>query len=161
MASTFTPRRTARSHKASELALEWLRHDRNSSTVLATANQFLAIEELLHQKVRFAADTHCKVAHIEGQRITLAVPSPAYAARLRQCSTSILQCLHEVGWKLTDVQVMVQASLGTNSHLPKPARNVQPLDAQALDAFQDLHQSLEPGPLATAIAKLIKNHGPT
>lgn len=161
MASTFKPRRPSRSSKASELALDWLRHDRNSSTVLATANQFLAIEELLHQKVRFAADTHCKVAHIERQRITLAVPSPAYAARLRQCSTSILQCLSEAGWSVSEVQVVVQASLAATDHLAKPARTVQPLDSQALDAFQDLHEALEPGPLATAVAKLIKNHGPT
>lgn len=142
-----------------DTAIDWLGNDRHGANVLATARTLLALESALRGMLPPGLAQACRVARMENQHVTLAVPSAAYAARLRQLAPSTVAQLAHSGWNLTEIQVKVQAGLsqsGTNASRPKQSI---PLDEQALDAFRGLHENLRPGPLADAVARLVARHG--
>jgi len=141
-------------------AIGWLGSDQHTAGVLTTARMLLAIEQAAGAILPPALRQVCRVARIDRQQVTLAVPGAAHAAKLRQLAPRIAQRLSESGWNLNQVQVRVQAGLphiGTN---PPRAKNVEPLGAQALDAFEALHAALRPGPLADAVSRLLAHHKP-
>lgn len=149
-------KKPARARTAS-LALDWLGQDTAPASVLATARHLLAIEAELASALPPALGRQCKVARLDGQRLTLAVPGPAHAAKLRQLTPSVLGKLSARGWNISEIGIRVQA--GLMSPVTKPAvRNVEPLDSNALAAFSALADSLAPGPLASAIERLLKHH---
>lgn len=117
----------------------------------------LAAEQATKDALPPALARVCKVARIERQQITLAVPSAAYAARLRQLAPSIVQTLAGGGWNLTEIKVKVQAGL-LQSQTKKSGKEVVPLDSAALDAFDELRGNLRPGPLADAVKRLLDRH---
>ena len=139
-------------------ALQWLAHDDAGSSVLATAQQLLQAEEVVRAALPPVLALTCRVASIDRQRITLAVPAAAHATRLRQLTPTLLRKLVSRGWNLTQMDVRVQAGLAPYVR-PKPPREVRPLDAAALNCFQDLKQNVAPGPLADAIHRLLTHHG--
>lgn len=146
-----------RSKKPAELAIRWLGNDRYGSDVLDTARQFLAIETTIANTLTGALGRECKVAHIDRQHLTLAVPSPAHAAKLRQLAPTLLRALNQDGWNLNGIGVQVQAALYKRVIEQSP-REIKPIDANAIEAFKTLQDNLAPGALADAVAKLIKNH---
>lgn len=149
-------KKPARSRTAS-LALEWLGRDTAPASVLATARHLLAIEAAVTKALPAALGRQCKVARLEAQRLTLAVPGPAHAAKLRQLTPSLLARLAAQGWNINEIGIRVQA--GLMAPVTKPTtRNVEPLDANALQAFSTLADTLTPGPLASAIDRLLKHH---
>jgi len=153
-------RRTTRtSHKAgpATLALSWLGSDQQGAQVLATARHLMAVEQAAKKALPPALAKVCKVARIERQQITLAVPSAAYAAKLRQLAPRIIQLLNNSGLNLNEVSVKVQAGLWQSQTKTAP-REVVPLDAAALQAFEVLHSGLRAGPLADAVQRLLKHH---
>ena len=98
------------------------------------------------------------VGKLENQRLLLVVPGPAHAAKLRQLAPRIAQSLADQGWNLNEIAVKVQAGLPKpGARQPKPPKEAQPLGDTALGAFETLHH-LRPGPLADAVAKLLKHH---
>lgn len=99
------------------------------------------------------------MCRMDGQRLQLAVPTPAHAAKLRQLGPSIGRALSAKGWNLDTIDVTVSGSLQTLGERPTPApKEAQPLEGTALDAFHALHGALRPGPLAEAVAKLLTHH---
>lgn len=154
---TEIPRRHSHRNLTDTLALSWLRSDQHGASVLTTANQLLAAEqETRHVLPPGMADV-CRVARIERQQITLAVPSAAYASKLRQLAPRVLLRLNDAGWNLTEVSVRVQGTLAKNVTKP-PTRETEPLGSTALEAFGRLHAELPPGPLSEAIERLLKRH---
>lgn len=139
------------------LAVQWLDADQHGSQVLATARQLLAAEQVLQNVLPAPLQLSCKVARIDRQHITLAVPAAAYAAKLRQLAPRILAALNEHGWNLTELGVRVQGALH-KSQTKIAHRSVTPLGDTGLAAFEDLHQNVSPGPLADAIATLLLRH---
>lgn len=139
------------------LAVQWLDTDQHGAQVLATARQLLAAEHVLQSVLPAALQLSCRVARIERQHITLAVPGAAYASRLRQLAPRLLTALNEHGWNLTELGVRVQGALHKNQ-TKTAQRTVAPLDETALAAFDTLHENVPPGPLADAIARLIVRH---
>ncbi|NYT65566.1 DUF721 domain-containing protein [Alcaligenaceae bacterium] len=139
------------------LALSWLDEDQHGSQVLATARHLLAVEQAIQRVLPTPLDLGCKVARIDRQQITLAVPSAAYASKLRQLGPRILANLKDNGWNLTEISVRVQGGLH-KTQTKVTQRQVVPLDDQALAAFDTLRLSLEPGPLSDAISKLLSRH---
>jgi hypothetical protein len=126
--------------------------------VLATARKLIAVEQATRKVLPPALAQVCRVARIDRQQITLAVPSAAHAAKLRQLAPRIAQSLTEGGWNLNEVSIKVQAGLlptQTKTALPK---EVVPLDDNALNAFEKLQSALSPGPLADAIQRLLTHH---
>jgi hypothetical protein len=121
------------------------------------ARWLLAAERAAKDAMPPALALVCKAARIDRQQITLAVPSAAYAARLRQLAPSIVQTLVDGGWNLTEIKVKVQAGL-LQSQTKKSGKEVVPLDDAALQAFDELQGKLRPGPLADAVKRLLEHH---
>ncbi len=142
------------------LAVNWLDTDQHGSQVLATARHLLAVERAIQTVLPLVLRQGCKVARIDRHHITLAVPSAAFASKLRQLAPRILQHLKDNGWNLTELSVRVQGALH-KTPTKTAQRNVMPLDDTALAAFDTLRQELAPGPLADAITRLLSRHRPT
>jgi len=141
-----------------DTAIDWLSSDRHGANVLTTARTLLALEAAIQKMLPSGLAQGCRVARMEDQRVTLAVPSAAYAARLRQLAPRTVAQLAGSGWNLTEIQVKVQAGLlQERIKVSQPKQSI-PLDSNAVDAFRDLHDNLRPGPLADAIAKLVARH---
>lgn len=142
-----------------DTAIDWLGSDRHGANVLTAARTLLALESAVQEILPPGLAQACRVARMENRQATLAVPSAAYAARLRQLAPRTVARLAHSGWNLTEIHVRVQAGLlqsGTNTSRPKQSN---PLDSQALEAFRGLHENLRPGPLADAVARLVARHG--
>lgn len=139
------------------LAVSWLGSDQRSASVLETARNLIAVEHAAKKVLPPALAAVCRVARIDRQQITLAVPSAAYASKLRQLAPRILLLLNDSGWNLNEISVRVQAALLPSQTKITPHR-VEPLGERALDAFATLQDNLRPGPLADAVSQLLANH---
>lgn len=147
--------------RIADTAIEWLGTDRHGANVLTMARNLLTLERALKTALPSGLAEACHVARLEDQRLTVAVPSAAYAARLRQLAPRTVAQLVRSGWNLTEIQVRVQASL-LQSRMKKPLpKQSIPLDNKGLEAFRSLQENLRPGPLADAVARLIARHGQT
>lgn len=142
-----------------DTAIQWLGSDRHGADVLTTARTLLSLEQAVQAMLPAAFGEACRVARLEDTRVTLAVPSAAYAARLRQLAPRTVAQLAHRGWNLTEIQVKVQAGLLQNRMKTPLQKQSIPLDTRALEAFRGLHENLRPGPLADAVARLVARHG--
>ncbi|CAM3772927.1 Flagellar hook-length control protein FliK [Bordetella sputigena] len=143
-------------------AMGWLGHDARGAGVLATANLHLQIQRTVAAAVPPVLGNVCRVARLEADRLQLAVPSAAHAAKLRQMAPRIAQALHAAGWNLNEIAVKVQAGLpGSGIKPPRAPKDVMPLGDTALGAFEALRETLNPGPLADAIERLLRHHRQT
>jgi len=139
------------------LAVSWLGSDVQGAQVLTVARNLLKVEQAIKAALPAALADVCKVARIERQQLTLAVPSAAYASKLRQLAPRIARLLADGGWNVNEIIVKVQAGL-LQSQTKAAPREVIPLDETALKAFDDLRSKLRPGPLAEAIERLLGHH---
>jgi hypothetical protein len=146
------------SSRRANTALGWLALDIRGGDVLATARMHLQVQTVVTATLPAVLASVCWVAKLERQRLQLAVPSAAHAAKLRQLAPRLAQALISHGWNLNEIAVRVQADLPkTTPKTPMP-KEIQPLGATALSAFEILHDHLRPGPLANAVARLLKHH---
>jgi hypothetical protein len=157
MNKPFSPR--SRTGRGQETALSWLGHDARGAGVLATAQRHLQIQQALAALLPRGVGEVCAVIKLDNRRLELAVPGPAYAAKLRQMAPSLAQALSQRGWLLDEIAVRVQAGMPRpGSRAAPPPKLAQPLGEQALEAFDELGRSVRPGPLADAIARLLAHH---
>jgi len=138
--------------------MEWLGSDRHGASVLDTARMLISIERAIKHVLPPALAQVCRVARVDRQQITLAVPSAAYAARLRQVAPRIMALLAGNGWNLNEINVKVQAGLSQSRTETARTKEVVPLDENALNAFEGLRNALQPGPLADAVTRLLAHH---
>jgi hypothetical protein len=139
------------------LAVSWLGSDVQGAQVLTVARNLLKVEQAIKIILPAAWADVCKVARIDRQQLTLAVPSAAYASKLRQLAPRIVRLLTDSGWNLNEIIVKVQAGL-LKSQTKTAPRHVTPLSESALRAFDELQNNIQPGPLADAISRLLKHH---
>jgi hypothetical protein len=162
MFNTRAPRaRTKRSGQGNHpaaLALKWLALDETGAGVMAMAQNLMQAEQVVRKALPPVLAQSCRVANLDRQCLTLAVPAAAHATRLRQLKPTLLRAMTAAGWNLTDVEIRVQAGLAGQNR-PAPPREVRPLDRPALECFRELQESVAPGPLADAIQKLLVHHG--
>ena len=125
---------------------------------MAMAQNLLQAEVVVRKALPPVLAHGCRVANIDRHCITLAVPGAAHATRLRQLTPTLLRALTAHGWNLTEVEIRIQAALGAQS-AERPSRQVRPLDRDALNCFEALHENVPPGPLADAIGRLLRHHG--
>lgn len=125
---------------------------------MATAQALMQAEQIVRKTLPPVLAHSCRVANINRQCLTLAVPAAAHANRLRQLTPTLLRALTARGWNLNQIEIRVQAGLMSPTH-KRPPREVQPLGREALQSFQDLQRTVTPGPLADAIARLLVHHG--
>ncbi|SAI65943.1 Protein of uncharacterised function (DUF721) [Bordetella ansorpii] len=153
------PSRSRPSRRSGETALGWLGSDTRGAGVLATARVHLQIQHAVAAILPPGLGAVCVVAKMESQRLYLAVPGPAHAAKLRQLAPRIAQTLSAQGWNLNEINVKVQAGMPRpGAKAPRPPKLAQPLAGSALEAFEQLGQNVRPGPLADAIARLLRHH---
>ncbi|ANY15018.1 hypothetical protein AW878_09095 [Bordetella pseudohinzii] len=151
--------RSSTSKPGERTALGWLGHDMRGAGVLATARAHLQIQQAVAAVLPPALGAVCVVAKLENQRLQLAVPGPAHAAKLRQMAPRIAQTLSSQGWNLNEISVRIQAGMPRpGQRAPRPPKEAVPLGDAALKAFEDLRQHLTPGPLADAVSKLLRHH---
>lgn len=151
---------TRPNHAATKLASNWLEQGTREAGVLATARQLLALQNVLKRELPPALGNQIRVASVNRQHLTLAVPAAAYASKIRQLVPSLLRTMNEAGWNLSGISVRIQANLAAGqTNLSGRTREVQPLDAQALQSFSQLREAVKPGPLADAIERLLRHHG--
>jgi len=141
-------------------AISWLGSDQHGADVLTTARLLISMEQAAGKALPGELARVFRVARIDRQQITLAVPSAAHAAKLRQLTPRIIRLLVQNGWNLNEIIVKVQADLLQAGTKTTAARTAAPLGDEALQAFRDLHGSLAPGPLADAVARLLARHAP-
>jgi len=150
--------RSNASRRGEDTALGWLGHDSRGAGVLATARKHLQIQYAVAAVLPAPLGSVCQVARLENQRLQLVVPTAAHAAKLRQLAPRIAQALTDRGWNLSEIAVKVQAGLPKPGMRQPPPKEAQPLDETALHAFEELQERLRPGPLADAVARLLRHH---
>src|SRR5690606_26531265 len=123
---------SSRKGTSSQTAIGWLSADRRSASVLTPARTMLSIDDAVRQAMPNALASVCRVARIDRQRITLAVPSAAYASRLRQLAPRIVDLLKQSGWNVSEIGVRVQAGLLQAGTKTPRAKEALPLDEGAI-----------------------------
>lgn len=140
-------------------AIQWLTAEPQAASVLDAARRLLEAQEALQGCVPGPMGQACRVALIENARLVLSVPSAAHAARLRQLAPTITRKMNAQGWNLSEITVKIQAARLLREP-QRQAKSANPLGSAGVQAFSDIQTSIHPGPLADAIARLIKRHTP-
>ena len=138
-------------------ALNWLALDETGASIMATAQTLMEAEQIVRKALPPVLAHSCRVANIDRQCVTLAVPGAAHATRMRQLKPTLLRALNQHGWNLSQIEIRVQAGL-LAPVVKHPPREVLPLGRKALDCFEELQDSVQPGPLADAIGRLLAHH---
>lgn len=146
-----------RSHAPGAPALSWLQANPQGAHLLQTAHTLIALQGALQATLPAALQRRAQAARIEGQQLTVLVPGPAYAARLRQLTHQVTSQLQQQGWPVETIVVRIDAAMG-RAGTQKPLRETRPLNKQALHCFEALAQDLTPGPLADAVNRLLHHH---
>jgi len=146
-----------RTQRGGRNLVDWLGHGQSSAQVLTLARQLLAIEQTVQQILPPALQQTCRVAKLDRQHLTLVVPGAIQASRLRQLTPRILEKLTANGWHLTEIIIKIQAQTFRPAP-PPPTKQAIPLNAHALQAFDNLHAQLPAGLVAEAVGRLLARH---
>lgn len=141
----------------SRQALQWMDNDGRGASVLFTAQRLIALEESLRKLLPANLRQGFAVAELSGEDLTLMTYNTAFAAKIRQFQPRFIEQLKTDGWPVTAIRIRVsaepRAKLAT-----KPDRQARTLDKGDLDHFDQLAQTLRPGPLADSVKKLLAHH---
>ena len=137
----------------------WLGHDSQSANVLATAQMHLNMRRAVVGALPSNMRSAFEVVKLDNHVLTLMVSSAAFAAKFRQLAPRVTAHMQTAGWNITEIKLKVQGGLGL-PEVAKPLREARTLDQQDLKAFEELSCALRPGPLADAVAKLLRHHQP-
>ena len=138
----------------------WLGHDSQSANVLATAQMHLNMRSAVVSALPANMRSAFEVIKLDNQVLTLMVSSAAFAAKFRQLAPRVTAHIQKAGWNIVEIKLKVQGGLGL-PEIVKPPREARTLDQTDLKAFEDLRTVLRPGPLADAVAKLLRHHQST
>lgn len=138
-------------------ALEWLDRNPQGAHMMRAVRELLAVQAVVAGTLPPALARHIRVASMDGQHITVMVPGPAHAARLRQLTEAAARRVREAGWPVERIVVRIDAAMG-RTWTQKPRREAEPLGENALQSFEDLGRQVAPGPLADAIGRLLRHH---
>lgn len=146
-------------------ALSCLGRDGKGSSLLGTARRLIELERQVCNALPSPLGSSCRVLRFEDGKLTLGVPAATHSAKLRQLAPRLVAALEKQGWQVNGIAVRVQATL---TRLPEPdaapgavRRDPPPqLSDGARKAMADLHAQLRAGPLADAVARLMKERKP-
>jgi hypothetical protein len=141
----------------SRLALQWMDNDGRGASVLFTAQRLISLEQSLRKLLPANLRQGFAVAELSGEDLTLMTYNTAFAAKIRQFQPRFIEQLKADGWPVTTIRIRVSAEPRTK-HATKPERLARTLDKGDLDHFDQLAQSLRPGPLADSVNKLLAHH---
>lgn len=141
----------------SRQALQWMDNDARGASVLFTAQRLIALEQSLRKLLPANLRQGFAVAELSGEELTLMTYNTSFAAKIRQFQPRFIEQLRTDGWPVTTIRIRVsaepRAKLAT-----KPDRQARTLDKGDLDHFDQLAQTLRPGPLADSVKKLLAHH---
>jgi len=115
-----------------------------------------ALTRLLRQHLPRPLADRVRVADAEGAELGLACDAGAIAAIVRQRTPDLIADLRSNGWQFTGIRVRVQVRAAPPA-LPKFDRN-QP-DRASLRPLAGLARDLPPGPLKSALERLLRRLG--
>ena len=78
-------------------ALGWLRDDEQKANILKTASYYLDIQNTILDSLHDPVTQACKILKFDNGTLVIAVPSAAYAAKIRQLTPRISQLLMKDG----------------------------------------------------------------
>lgn len=139
--------------------VEWLGRQAQSANIVATAMQYLALKALVTDALPPGLKHAFDVAKSERSSLVLIASNAAIGTKLRQLAPRILGHLQAKGHLVNEIQVRVSAQAVVPAH-QKAEKTARPLDEQDLKSFEQLQNSLAPGPLADAVTRLINHHKP-
>lgn len=148
--------RPSRRSRADHL-VEWLGRDAQSASILATAQQHLALKALVAEPLPAGLKQAFEIVKSDRGILTLMAANAALGAKLRQMAPRIVTHLQAKGRMINEVLVKVSIQPGAPRH-QKPVKTAKPLDSTDLKAFENLKANLQPGPLADAVARLLAHH---
>jgi hypothetical protein len=141
----------------SRQALQWMDNDGRAASVLFTAQRLIALEQSLRQLLPVNLRQGFAVAELSGEDLTLMTYNTAFAAKIRQFQPRFIAQLKADGWPVTAIRIRVSAEPRAE-HATKPERQARTLDKDDLNHFDQLAQTLRPGPLADSVNKLLAHH---
>lgn len=128
--------------------------------LLEMAHYYQQVQSHLQTLIQAPMNAHCHVISYQQGQLHLAVPSAAFAAKLRQMAPSLAQAMLNRGYPISTLKIKVIAGLAHSSpEVKKPADPQVASTAAAHAALQKLHKELAPGPLSEAILKILKKRG--
>jgi sulfur transfer complex TusBCD TusB component (DsrH family) len=131
---------------------DFLRANERMASLLPTALRMADLQRDVGQTLPALAD-NCDVLSFQDGVLTLAVPSSAVAARLKQSLPKLQSSLLARGWQITALKLKVQV---TRAMPQQVATWVLELPPTAVDAFEELGDSLPDTPQNAALVAAIK-----
>lgn len=137
----------------SRLVRTWLERDPSFRQLALQVDDLVALQRAIRQASGGAPIT---VTGLADRVLTIAVPGPAWATRLRQSEPSLLAALSRGGFGVDRLRIrpVRRPGAATVARAPK-----QPLSEEALRALADLQADVSPSPLREALAAMLARHG--
>jgi len=142
---------------AASHALEWAEQGPTTGTVLLTAQRLIALQETIGKQLPAAMRRGFAVAQVKGSELTIIADHAALATKLRQLQPTLLRHVQLAGWNTDSLKIKVanRPNAPTVTPMRKEAR---PLDESDLKHFETLSLTLDEGPLAAAVGRLLAHH---
>lgn len=140
--------------------LEGMAHGaREQRALLEMAHYYQLVQSHLQELIQAPMNAHCHVTKYQEGQLHLAVPSAAFAAKLRQMAPSLAQTMSNRGYPIRTLKIKVIAGLARPNipEVNQATQNNSPAAAQA--ALQKLYKELAPGPLREAIQTILIKRG--
>ncbi len=144
-------------NRTSQAPLQWLAQNSATAGLMHTARELLALQNVLTPALPPALQGRVRAASLRQRSLTLMVVAPAHAARLRQISTRLSEYMQTQGWQIDRIVIQIDAGMGA-LETKKPRQASSHLNTTALNAFDELAQKLDDGPLASAVRDLLRHH---
>ena len=127
-----------RTRQTSHAATDFLRANDRMAGLLPAANRMARLQADCAQALP-AIFHNCDVLSFQEGVLTLAVPSSALAARLKQTLPKLQATLQTRGWQVESTRIKVQV---TRALPDKPQMRTLELPPTAVQAFEELAESL-------------------
>lgn len=127
--------------------------------LLQMAHYYQQVQTHLQQLIPTPMNAYCHIISYHEGQLQLAVPSAAFAAKLRQMAPSLAQAMSSRGYPITTLKIKVIASLASPTPVATPQVHQPASPAAAQAALQKLHSEIAPGPLSEAIQKILSKRG--
>lgn len=133
-------------------ATSFLRQNDRMASLMPAALRMADLQRDVGQALPAMAN-NCDVLSFQEGVLTLAVPSSAVAARLKQQLPKLQSTLLARGWQVTSTRLKVQV---TRAMPPQVEHRVLELPPTAVDAFEELGETLPDTPQNAALVAAIK-----
>jgi hypothetical protein len=141
-----------RNRKTSFDVTDFLRANDRMASLLPTALRMADLQRDVGIALPAIAG-NCDVLSFQDGLLILAVPSSAVAARLKQNLPKLQSTLSARGWQVTTLRLKVQV---TRAMPPQVETRVLELPPTAVDAFEELGESLPDTPQNAALVAAVK-----